>query len=45
MGGNTEREKSFPEKEDCFSHLDMEGITEADYMHSIKVCKNFEIKN
>ena len=34
-----------PEKEDFFSHLNMENITDADYTHVKKVCKDFEITN
>ena len=33
------------EKEDFYSHLNMEDITDADYMHIKGVCKDFEIKN
>ena len=38
-------ETSLPEKEDFYSHLNMEDITDADYVHGKRVCKNFEIKN
>ena len=38
-------EISLPEKEDFYSHLDMEDITDADYAHAKGVCKDFEIKN
>ena len=34
-----------PEKEDFFSHLNMENITDADYTHVKQVCKDFEITN
>ena len=34
-----------PEKEDFYSHLNMEDITEADYAHAKRVCKDFKIKN
>ena len=37
-------ERSLPEKEDFYSHLNIEDITDADYAHA-RVCKNFEIKN
>ena len=37
-------ETSLPEKEDFYSHLDMKDITDADYVHTQKVCKDFEIK-
>ena len=33
------------EKEDIYSHLNMEDITDADYKHGQRVCKDFEIKN
>ena len=32
------------EKEDFYSHLNMEDITDADYTHA-KVCKDFKTKN
>ena len=38
-------ETSLPEKEDFYSHLNMEDITDADYAHAKGVCKDFEIKN
>ena len=34
-----------PEKEDFYSLLNIEDITDADYMHAKGVCKDFEIKN
>ena len=37
-------ESLLPEKEDFYSHMNMEGITDADYVHTKKVCKGFEIK-
>ena len=33
-----------PEKEDLYSHLNVEDITDADYAHTKRVCKDFEIK-
>ena len=30
-----------PEKEDFYSHLNVEDITDADYMHAKRVCKDF----
>ena len=33
------------EKADFYSHLNMEDINDADYAHSKRVCKLFEIKN
>ena len=38
-------ETSLPEKENFYSHLNMEDTTDADYELVKKVCKNFEIKN
>ena len=37
-------ETSLPEKEDFYSHLNMEDITNADYAHAKKVWKDFETK-
>ena len=37
-------EKPLPEK-DSHSHLNMEDITDADYTHVKRVCKDFEIQN
>ena len=34
-----------PEKEDFYSHLNMEDITDADYAYGKRVCKDFEIEN
>ena len=39
------RETLLSEKEDFYSHLNMEDITDADYAHAKRVCKDFEIKN
>ena len=36
---------SLPEKEDFYSHLNMEDITDTDYAHAKRVCKDFETKN
>ena len=38
-------ETSLHEKEDFYSHSNMEDITEADYAHAKRVCKDFKIKN
>ena len=38
-------EVSLPEKEDFYSHLNMEGITNADYAHAKSFCKDCEIKS
>ena len=33
---------SLPGKEDFYSRVNMEDITDADYAHAKRVCKNFE---
>ena len=38
-------EPSLFEKEDFYSHLNVEDITDADYEHAKRVSKDFEIKN
>ena len=38
-------ETSLTEKEDFYSHLNMEDITDTVYAHAKIVCKDFEIKN
>ena len=38
-------ETTLPEKEDFYSNLNPEDITDAAYMHAKRVCKDFEIKN
>ena len=38
-------ERLLPEKEDFYSHFNMEDITDADYTHAKRVCKDFDIKN
>ena len=38
-------ETSLSVKEDFYSHLNMEDMTNADYAHTKRVCKNFEIEN
>ena len=37
-------EKILPTKEEFNSNLNMEEITDADYMHAKRVCKDFKIK-
>ena len=37
-------ETSFSVKEELYSNLNMEHITNADYIHGKRVCKDFEIK-
>ena len=36
--------ETLPEKEDFYSHFNLEDITDADYAHEKKACKDFEIK-
>ena len=38
-------ETSLPEKKDFYSHLNIKDITDADYAHTKRVCKDFETKN
>ena len=38
-------ETTLLEKEEFYSSLNMEDITDADYMHTKRVCKEFEIKH
>ena len=38
-------ERTLPEKEEFYRNLNMEDITDADYMQARRVCKEFEIKN
>ena len=38
-------EMSLPEKEDCYSYLNMEDITDANYTNARNVCKDFEVKD
>ena len=38
-------ETTLPEKGEFYSSLNMEDITDADYVHGKRVCKGFEIKN
>ena len=35
-------EKSLPEKENFYKYLNMEVITETDYVHAKTLCKDFE---
>ena len=37
-------ETSLSEKEDFYSYLNVEEITDADYTYAKRVCKDFEIK-
>ena len=38
-------ETALPEKEKSYRNLSLEDITDADYMHVKRVCKDFEMKN
>ena len=38
-------ETSLPQKEEFHRNLNMEVVTDSDYMHAKRVCKDFEIKN
>ena len=38
-------ETTLPEKEEFYSNLNMEDITDANYMHAKRVSEGFEIKN
>ena len=37
-------ETTLPEKEDFYSHINIEDISDADYAHAKRVCKDFKIK-
>ena len=37
-------ETLLPEKQDFYSHLNVEDITDADYAHSTRVCQDFKAK-
>ena len=36
-------ETSLPEKDNFYSHVNMEDITDVDYAHRKRVCKDFEL--
>ena len=38
-------ETSLPEKEDFYSHLNMEDNIDVDYAHAKRFCKDFEVKD
>ena len=38
-------ETTLPEKKEFYSNLNIDNITDADYMHAKRVCKDFQIKN
>ena len=37
-------EITLPEKEELYSNLNMEDITDPDYMHAKRLCKDFQTK-
>ena len=43
--GNRIKETSVSEKEEFYSNSNMESITDVDYVHAKRLCKDFEIKN
>ena len=45
MIGKSLMKKTLPEKEKFYSNLNMEDITDTNYIYEKKVCKDFEIKN
>ena len=40
----TFNEKTLHEQEEFYSNLNVEDITDADFMHAKRVCNDFEIK-
>ena len=38
-------ETSLPEKDDFYSQLNIENISDADYKHAKRVCKDFKIRD
>ena len=36
---------NLPEREDFYSHLNIQDITDADYVHPKRISKDFETKN
>ena len=45
MTGKTSVKQYYLKKEDFHSRLNVEDLTDADYVHVRRVCKDFEIKN
>ena len=45
MNGKSLIKHHFLEKKVFYSNLNRKDITNGDYMHAKRVCKNFEIKN
>ena len=44
MIGKNSIKNHYRKKNDFYSHLIMEHVTEADYVHAKRVCKDFETK-
>ena len=38
-------QRLLPEKEDFYSHLNMFDITDAEYTHAERVCKDFKVES
>ena len=43
--GKSFKKQHYLKKKEFYSSLNLEDITDADYMKAKRVCKNFEIKN
>ena len=43
--GEKFKETQLPGKGYFYSHLNMKDITDADYVHAKRICKDFETKN
>ena len=44
MNGKNSMKRYYLKKEDFYSHLNPEDITDTDYTHAKRVCKDSEIK-
>ena len=45
INGKSLMKQHYLKKEEFYGNLNMEDITDADYMYAKRVCKDFEIKN
>ena len=45
IGKNSMKFYYLKKKKDFYSHLNMEDITDADYAHTKRICKDFKIRN
>ena len=45
MIGKNSMKHHYLKKKDFYSHLNMEDVTDADYVHEKGVCKDFELKD